>query len=157
MLTWSFRCTGLMNILPKLISPISFYFLKWLLKTVKLYTWLVFAAHTVFLLDNMGGTDQWPPKISRSFSGTCDCQPHMAKGTLQMWLRIWTIILDYMQLQRSSKEAEGDMTTKEKEFSYGNRDQSYSCGQLPELEETKILSWALQKPCSYLDFSSVRL
>ena len=32
------------------------------------------------------------------------------------------------------------MTTKEKEFSDGNRDQSYSCGQLPELEETKILS-----------------
>ena len=158
MLTWYFRYTGL----NEYITKINFTYLILLFVNVTtknceiVYVARLCSSHCISIGQHGGN---WPvtPKDIQVLLWNLWRLPHMAKGTLQMWLRMWTIILDYMQLQRSSKEAEWDMTTKGKEFSCGNRDQSYSCGQLPELEETKILSWALQKPCSYPDFSSVRL
>lgn len=108
MLTWYFRYTGL----NEYITKINFTYLILLFVNVTtknceiVYVARLCSSHCISIGQHGGN---WPvtPKDIQVLLWNLWRLPHMAKGTLQMWLRMWTIILDYLGLYAITKVLKG--------------------------------------------------
>lgn len=165
MLTWSFRYIGLSEYITKInFTYLILLFLNVTTKDCEIVYVACLCSSRCISIGKQGRN--WPvtPKDIQVLLWNLWLLPHMAKGTLQMWLRIWKIILDYLELFWIICNYKGPPRRQSEIWQQKRRNSAMETeirvihgGSSQKLEEAKILSWALQKPCSYLDFSSVRL